>query len=60
MLEANLDLPILQVQCTKGLINPEVMPRNKKDTNTYLESDVALAILHSRRLVIAAIVTDGD
>ena len=57
LIEKDLGLPILQVECAKNLISPKAAQvlggRQSQDS-------VAVAVLHSRKLVIAAIVTTND
>ena len=58
-IEKDLGLPILQVACAQNLAGPKAQQflpsqsRNVKDLN-------AVAVLHSRKLVIAMIVTTND
>ena len=56
LIEKDLGLPILQVDCAKNLISPKAQVLGGKNT----QETTAIAVLHSRKLVIAAIVTSND
>ena len=57
LIEKDLGQPILQVDCAKNLISPKVLhPLGGRAS----EETMAIAVLHSRKLVIAAVVTTDD
>lgn len=48
LLDKDLGMPILQLKCARELVNPRKEPDGSVDSN-------ALAILHTRRFVIASV-----
>ena len=53
LIEKDLGMPILQVDCAKNLISPKAA---QVFGGRQSENCTAIAILHSRKLVISAIV----